>query len=312
MSHLASSIQALATLAAIVISGVISLVDYSEAIYLWKVHKFDFSVWLVAFLGTLFLGVELGLGIAVGISLLLVIFESAYPHTAVLGRLSGTHQYRNIKQYPDAEQYDGIVLIRVDAPIYFANSQHVRDKIHKYYQRAEEKLHAEEESTESDAEGSEERPLNVEEHEVKRVRFVILELNPVSHLDTSALHMLAELNSTMKKDKEIQVLLSNPNPRVMRKLVQSGLADEIGRDHIFVSLHDAVQYGLSHMDTVEVKRRISSIASMRQLGEQSSHSQSGACGALPLSPINAEPGGNDDLEVGLDLSPSEQEIRGES
>ena len=73
------------------------MVDYDEAIYLWKVHKFDFGNWMLAFIGTLFLGVELGLGIAVGISLLLVVFESAYPHTAVLGRLPGTTEYRNVK-----------------------------------------------------------------------------------------------------------------------------------------------------------------------------------------------------------------------
>ncbi len=95
--------QPLAVLGSIVISGVISLVDYPEAIYLWKVYKFDFAVWMLAFFGTLFLGAELGLAMAVGISLLLVIFESAYPHAAVLGRLEGTHVYRNIKQYPTAE-----------------------------------------------------------------------------------------------------------------------------------------------------------------------------------------------------------------
>ena len=121
----------LPTLASIVISGVISLVDYEEAIYLWKVHKFDFGNWMLAFLGTLFLGVELGLGIAVGISLLLVIFESAYPHTAILGRLPGTTEYRNIKNYPQAERYDGIVVVRIDAPIYFANTQNIRDKVRK-------------------------------------------------------------------------------------------------------------------------------------------------------------------------------------
>ena len=93
-------------LAAIVISGVIGLLDYPEALYLWKVHKFDFGVWMTAFAGTLFLGVEIGLAIAVGVSLLIVIYESAYPHTSVLGRLPGTNAYRNVKQYPDAVRYE--------------------------------------------------------------------------------------------------------------------------------------------------------------------------------------------------------------
>ena len=248
--------QALCALAAVVISGVLSLVDYAEAVYLWRVHKFDFSVWMVAFIGTLFLGVEMGLGLSVGISLLLVIFESAYPHTAVLGRLPGTHQYRNIKQYPDAELYDGIVLVRVDAPIYFANTQHVRDKIQKYYSRAEERLHVDHHSQHNNTD-SENNPL---QNEVQRVQFVVLELNPVSHIDTSALHTLHEMNSTFQKESGIQLCLSNPNPRVMQRLVQSGLADEIGRDHIFVSLHDAVHYCLDHMDTVEIERHLSRLS----------------------------------------------------
>ena len=115
------------TLAAIVISGVMGLFDYEEAKYLWKVHKFDFGVWMTAFLGTLFLGVEIGLAIAVCVSLLIVVYESAYPHTSVLGRLPGTNVYRNVKQYPDAERYDGIVVVRNEAPNNFANAQKGRD-----------------------------------------------------------------------------------------------------------------------------------------------------------------------------------------
>lgn len=226
-------------MASIVISGVISLVDYPEAIYLWKVHKFDFGVWMIAFLGTLFLGVELGLGIAVVLSLLLVIFESAYPHTAVLGRLPGTHQYRNIKQYPRAERYDGIVMVRIDAPIYFANTQHVREKIEKYYERAQEELEKQQQP---------QQPKQV-------VRYIILEMGAVSHVDTSALHILSDLNSNYKSTRQIQVCLANPNKSVMHRLVLSGLVDEIGREHIFVSLQDAVEHCLHAMDEIEMSTR---------------------------------------------------------
>lgn len=215
------------------------MVDYPEAIYLWKVHKFDFGVWMIAFLGTLFLGVELGLGIAVVLSLLLVIFESAYPHTAVLGRLPGTHQYRNIKQYPRAERYDGIVMVRIDAPIYFANTQHVREKIEKYYERAQEELEKQQQP---------QQPKQV-------VRYIILEMGAVSHVDTSALHILSDLNSNYKSTRQIQVCLANPNKSVMHRLVLSGLVDEIGREHIFVSLQDAVEHCLHAMDEIEMSTR---------------------------------------------------------
>ena len=218
--------QPLAVLAAIVISGASGLIYYDEAIYVWKIHKFDFGVWMVAFLGTLFLGVEIGLAIAVAVSLMLVIYESAFPHTAVLGRLPGTTVYRNIKQYPGAELYDGIVMVRIDAPIYFANTQNVREKIRKYEEAAEKELATRGHGT---------------------VKYMIIEMSPVSHVDTTALHILHDMNKTLQS-RNIQLCFCNPSKLVMQRLVLSGLVDEVGREHFFVTMHDAVHHCLKEMD----------------------------------------------------------------
>ncbi len=157
---------------------------------------------MFAFLGTLFLGVELGLGIAVGLSLTLVIFESAYPHTAILGRLPGRTEYRNIKNYRQAECYDGILIVRIDAPIYFANTQNIREKVQKYERRV---------------------------GEVEKVQFIIIEFSAVAHVDTSALHTLHEMHSNFK-NRNIRLCITNPNAKVMERLQSSGFVDELGRD----------------------------------------------------------------------------------
>jgi sulfate transporter 4 len=222
-------LQPLAVLAAIVITGVINLVDYPEAIYLWKVHKFDLGVWVIAFVGTLFLGVEIGLAISVCISLLLIIYESAFPHTAVLGRLPGSTVYRNIKQYPLAERYDGIVIVRIDAPIYFANTDNIRSKLLKYEEVAEEEL--------AGKGGGD-------------VKFIILELSPVSYIDSSALHILQVMVGDYKA-RGIQIILTNPSVSVMEALVRSKVADHIGREHMFASMHDAAKWCLDRMDLIE-------------------------------------------------------------
>jgi sulfate transporter 4 len=214
-----------AVLGAIVIAGVIGLFDYPEAIYLWKVHRFDLAVWVISFLGTMFLGVEIGLGISVGVSLLIVIWESAYPHVKVLGRLPGTTVYRCIKQYPEAELYDGIISVRIDAPLYFANAQNVRDKIRKYRLRAEDDL-------------------------AKRggtLKYLILDLSPVTHMDTTALHILEDMDENFKSRNQ-QLCFSNPSTAVMGFINTSGLAEKIGREHFFTCLHDAVSWCLQEMD----------------------------------------------------------------
>lgn len=245
---------------------------------------------MFAFCGTLFLGVELGLSIAVGISLLLVIFESAYPHTSVLGRLPGTHQYRNIKQYPGCERYDGIVMIRIDAPIYFANTQNVREKIQKYYDRAKEELALRQGGT--------------------KVKYIILEMNPVSHVDTSALHILSEMNKTYQKSYQIQVILANPNPGVMHRLALSGVADEIGRENIFVSMHDAVDHCLREMDALELSTRnnITEIDElMRNVEPSSAHAPRRMLGDFEDDLDSPSEKHSDDDEVGQEASSSNEE-----
>lgn len=237
----------LCILASIVISGVISLVDYEEATYLWAAHRSDFSVWMVACFGTLFLGVKVGLSTAVGVSLLIVIYQSAYPRTAVLGRLPGTSIYSNIRQYPEAERYDGVVLIRIDGSLYFANAQNVRDKIGECFS------HAEDESEVQNPEGP-------------GIRYLVLDFSPVAQIDTSALYILEDMYESYKARGQ-QIILSNPSQEVMRVMVACGLADIIGRDHIFASPHDAVTWCLHEMDCEATCRQaVDDIEDVGELG----------------------------------------------
>ncbi|KAK5795233.1 hypothetical protein PVK06_036491 [Gossypium arboreum] len=171
-------------LAAIVISAVITLVDYEEAIFLWRVDKKDFLLWTITTTTTLFLGIEIGVLVGVGVSLAFVIHESANPHIAVLGRLPGTTVYRNIQQYPEAYTYNGIVIVRIDAPIYFANISYIKDRLREY----------EVVGNKSTKRGP----------EVERIYFVILELAPVTYIDASAVQALKDLHQEYKS-RDIQV-----------------------------------------------------------------------------------------------------------
>lgn len=89
--------------------------------------QFDWLVFMVAAVCVMFLGVEIGLGISIGLSILIVLYKTAFPHTAVLGHLPGTFVYRNIKQYEEAEQQPGMLLVRIDAPIFFANTEPIKE-----------------------------------------------------------------------------------------------------------------------------------------------------------------------------------------
>jgi len=90
------------------------LVAIGEAKHLWHVQKRDFFLWVLAFLGTLFLGVLFGLLVAVGASLVIVLYESVRPQIAVLWKLPGTAIYRNVKQGESPGQFvRGVLVLRV-------------------------------------------------------------------------------------------------------------------------------------------------------------------------------------------------------
>lgn len=216
-------------LAAIVISAVMGLVDYDEAIFLWRVDKKDFLLWTITTGTTLFLGIEIGVLIGVGASLAFVIHESANPHIAVLGRLPGTTVYRNIQQYPEAYTYHGIVIVRIDSPIYFANISYIKDRLREY---------------ELDIDKSTRRGP-----EVERVYFVIIEMAPVTYIDSSAVQALKDLHHEYKS-RDIQIAISNPNREVLLALSRAGIVELIGKEWCFVRVHDAVQVCLQNVQSI--------------------------------------------------------------
>lgn len=110
-----------AVLGAIVLVAVAGLVELEEARYLFRVKTSDGLTFVLTFLVTLAFGVETGIISGVLFSLVVIIWRSSHPHIAVLGWLAEEQVFRNIQRYPAAAAVPGMLLVRVDASLYFAN-----------------------------------------------------------------------------------------------------------------------------------------------------------------------------------------------
>lgn len=199
---------------AIIISALVGLVQVKEWRFLWRVSKRDWAVFTAAVLGVWFGGVEIGLVFAIVLSLILALYRSAFPHTAVLGRLPGTDVYRNVKQYASAKRVPGLLLVRVDAPLFFANVAPVADALRKYEREAT-----------ADGDGA--------------VKAVVIDLSPVTDVDASAVHFLAAYVRGARA-RGLDVALANPSCDVAKILARAGLDALVGRDRVFVRVGDAV------------------------------------------------------------------------
>jgi sulfate transporter 3 len=129
----------LVVLSAIILSALLGLIDYPAAIHLWQVDKVDFCVCIGAYLGVVFGSIETGLVVAVSISVLRVLLFIARPRTTVLGNIPNSMVYRRMDQYAAAQTVPGVLVLRVDAPIYFANASYLRDRISRWIDDEEER-----------------------------------------------------------------------------------------------------------------------------------------------------------------------------
>eukprot|EP00246_Nothoceros_aenigmaticus_P011177 TRINITY_DN2953_c0_g1_i1.p1 TRINITY_DN2953_c0_g1~~TRINITY_DN2953_c0_g1_i1.p1 ORF type:complete len:672 (-),score=102.78 TRINITY_DN2953_c0_g1_i1:490-2505(-) len=205
-------------LAVIIITAVLSLIDIQAAILIWKTDKGDFLILLGAFFGVIFVSVEIGLLIAVCISMAKVLWHVTRPHTAQLGNLPGTNVYRSLQQYPDASSTPGIIVVRVDAAIYFANSNYIRERILRWVTHAQDK---------------------VAESGGLKIQYVIIDLSPVMSIDTTGIHAFEDLEGTFKK-RGIQLCISNPGSTVLEKFIAGHFLERLGQEWVFLTVGEAV------------------------------------------------------------------------
>ncbi|XP_012435838.1 sulfate transporter 3.1 [Gossypium raimondii] len=209
----------LVVLSAIIISAMLGLIDYEAAIHLWNVDKFDFLVCIGAYAGVVFASVEVGLVIAVAISVVRLLLFVARPRTSVLGNLPDSTIYRNVEQYPNANHVHGVLILEIDAPIYFANSSYLRERISRWIDEEEDKLKATGKTS---------------------LQYVILDMTAVGNIDTSGISMLEELKKTTER-RELKLVLANPGAEVMKKLNKSKFLENIGQEWIYLTVGEAVE-----------------------------------------------------------------------
>jgi SulP family sulfate permease len=202
-----------AALAAIIVVAVAGLVDLELPRTLRRLRPRELWTLAVTFLATLTLGITAGLALGVSLSLVLFVLRTARPHTAVLGRLPGTAVYRNRARFPDAAAVPGLVLVRLDAPLYFANAAYLRDFVLRQLGDA------------------------------GPVRAVVVDAGGIHDVDISALAALREVHRTLTA-RGVALHFAAVTGPVRDLLAGAGFQDELGADHFAFTLHDAVRRAL--------------------------------------------------------------------
>ncbi len=117
-----------ATLAAIIIVAVVSLLDFRALPRAWSYSRADGAAMAATMAVTLLLGVEEGLMAGVGLSLALHLYRTSRPHVAEVGQVPGTGHFRNINRY-EVVTTPEVLTLRVDESLYFPNARYLEELV---------------------------------------------------------------------------------------------------------------------------------------------------------------------------------------
>ena len=197
------ALMPLPTLAATIIVAVLGMLDTSTLRTAWRFDRADAAALVATACGVLVLGVEAGVVIGLALSMGALIWRASRPHIAVLGRIPGTEHFRNIARYTAADTHPGLLMLRIDAGLFFGNVEAVNARI-------EEELAA--------------RPGTGN---------LVLVLSAVNEVDTTALFGLTELNA-MLAGRGVTLHLAEVKGPVMDRLKQSDLLPQL-KGRVFLS-----------------------------------------------------------------------------
>ena len=196
-----------AVLAAIIVVAVVQLVDISGAVAIWRYDRADGIALLATGLAVPVLGIEPGLLIGIGLSLVLYLWRTSQPHMAILGRVPDTDHFRNVNRYR-VDTLPSVLIIRVDENLYFANA----DSVETYLMQ---KVACNED-----------------------VRDVVLLMSAVNYVDSSALEMLEHLETDFRATG-VSMHLAEVKGPVMDRLRHTRLGNALADNRIHLSAKHA-------------------------------------------------------------------------
>jgi high affinity sulfate transporter 1 len=198
-------------LAAVVIASVMGLIEWRDLQRIRRIQAWEFWLSIGCAAGVLLLGAIQGIVLAIVVAVIEFLWDGWRPHSAVLGKVPGVDGWHDVRRHPEAQRIDGLVLLRWDAPLFFANAE--------WFERVVR-----------DTLAASPTP----------VRWLVVTAEPVTSVDVTAADMLRELDLSLQ-EQAIELCFAEMKGPVKDKLKRFGWFSHFGQQTFFATIDDAVR-----------------------------------------------------------------------
>jgi high affinity sulfate transporter 1 len=200
-----------AVLAALIIHALWHILASRKLYRVRMISRTEFWLGVITFLGVILIDVLQGMLLGLLCSILLVIYRSSRPHLASLGRVPGVPgAYSDLTRHPENTPVPGVLIVRLDTPMYFANALTIRDQVKALVAEAE-----------------------------TPPRALIFDFAVQDRLDITSADVLKGLVKEFR-EKGIAVYAAEVHARVIEFARRAGLLDAIGAAYIFPTVDAAL------------------------------------------------------------------------
>ncbi|MCC0177231.1 solute carrier family 26 protein [Waterburya agarophytonicola K14] len=199
-----------AALGAIVIYAATKLIEVSEFIRLYRFRPSEFAIAIITTIAVLATDILVGVGIAVSLSVIELLYRVARPHDAVLGTVPDLPGLHDINDWEGATTIPGLLMYRYDAPLCFANAENFKQ-----------------------------RSLLSIEAEIIPVEWLVLNMEANVEIDITAIDILSELRDELAA-KNITFAMARVKQDLYLDLERAGFLKDLTAEHIYPTLHTAI------------------------------------------------------------------------
>jgi SulP family sulfate permease len=201
----------LATLAAVLIFVATRIFHVRDLMAIARFDRFELGLAVVTLLTVALVGVEQGIGVAVGLAILDRTRLTARPQLHVLGRIPDTTSWAPLSGNVDAAQVPSVLAVLFATPLWYANAVHFRAQLTDSLARA-----------------------------VGTPRLVVLDALGMSDVDYTGSRALGAVLDELDRD-HMAFAVARAGEHAREGLRRSGLLARIGEDHFFPSVDEAVR-----------------------------------------------------------------------
>jgi MFS superfamily sulfate permease-like transporter len=202
-----------AVLAALIIHAVWHIISSRKLQRLYQESRVEFWFGALALAGVLLVDVLEGMIIGLVASLVFVIYRSSRPHLSSLGRVPGVPgAYSDLTRHPENTPVPGVMILRLDGPMYYANALTVRDRAKALIEKA-----------------------------ATLPRVVIFDATAQDEIDLTSTDTLKSLVKELRA-KNIAVYFAEVHAPIREFSRQTGLLELVGEDKIFPTVDAAVRF----------------------------------------------------------------------